>query len=104
MDIQRLEEEIWKQIRNGRDEVYLKIQDIQELKGEEVDKTENRRIFLNVLYVQELINKYKQKNKKKLFRDSLKVDIQPEIVKNLIEKMDTAEQSMKIRNEESWEK
>ena len=34
MDIQRLEEEIWKQIRNGRDEVYLKIQDIQELKGE----------------------------------------------------------------------
>ena len=104
MDIQRLEEEIWKQIRNGRDEVYLKIQDIQELKGEEVDLADDRRIFLNVVYVQELINKYKQRNKKKLFRDSLKVDVQPEIVKNIIEKMDTAEQNMKIRNEESWSK
>lgn len=104
MDIQRLEEEIWKQIRNGRDEVYLKIQDIQELKEEEVDTTDDRRIFLNVVYVQELINKYKQRNKKKSFRDSLKVDVQPKIVKNLIEKMDIAEQSMKSRNEESWEK
>ena len=104
MDLQQLEEDIWMQIRNGRDEVYLKIQDIQELKGEEVDLSDDRRIFLNVVYVRELINKYKQKNKKKLFRDSLKVDVQPEIVKNLIEKMDVAEQSMKSRNEESWEK
>lgn len=104
MDIQRLEEEIWKQIRNGRDEVYLKIQDIQELKGEEVDTADDRRIFLNVVYVQELINKYKQRNKKKLFRDSLKVDVQPQIVKNLIEKMDTAERNMKIKNESQWEK
>ena len=54
------------------------------------------------MYVQELIKKYKQNNKRKLFTESLKV--QPEIVKNLIEKMDTAERNMKIRNEESWTK
>ena len=104
MNIQELENDIWKQIRNGRDEVYIKVQDLQELQGEEVDTADNSRVFISYNYAKNLIDQYKEKNKKKLFKDSLKVDVQPEIVKNLMEKMDIAEQSMKIRNEESWEK
>lgn len=104
MNIQELEDEMWKQVRNGRDEVYIKTQDLQELREVRVDTADNSRVFMKYSYVKQLIADYKEKNKKKLFRDSLKVEIQPEIVKNLIEKMDTAEQSMKIRNENQWEK
>ena len=104
MNIQELENEIWMQTRNGRDEVYIKESDLQELQGARIEKGSNNRIFVKESYIRQLISDYKQRNKKKLFRDSLKVDVQPEIVKNLIEKMDIAEQSMKIRNEESWEK
>ena len=104
MNIQELENEIWKQTRNGRDEVYIKESDLQELQGIQVEAANDTRVFVNETYLRTLINAYKEKNKKKLFKDSLKVNVQPEIVKNIIEKMDTAEQNMKIRNEESWSK
>lgn len=104
MNIQELEEDLWKQTRNGRDEVYIKTQDLQELQGARIDKANNGRIFVKYSYVLQLIKDYKEKNKKKLFKESLKVDIQPEIVKNIINKMNTPEEIMKRKNEERWEK
>lgn len=79
MNIQDLEEEMWKQVRNGRNEVYIKKQDLQELKGLIVDAEDDSRIFMNYNYVIQLIEKYKNRS----FRENLKVNIKPNIVKNL---------------------
>ena len=66
MDIEKLEDEISQQIRNGRDTVYLKIDDLNEL-GYDIQKKKEERTFISLASVRSMIKKYK-------FQQRIKVD------------------------------
>lgn len=73
LDIERLKKEIDMQTRNGRKEVYIKMEDIKELcEGMEGSYGENR-MMIEADYIEELIAEY-EKAHKNSFKESLKVD------------------------------
>ena len=94
--LEKLENEIEQQTRQGRASIYVETEDLKELGYKKIEEGKERQ-FVDYITLRGLMNRYE-------FRNGLKVDVQPEIVKNLIEKIDIAEQSMKSRNEESWSK
>ena len=81
MNIERLKKEIEHQTRNGRTEVYIRLEDLKELvEGLEGTYGESR-MLVEVDYIEELIAEYEEKHKNN-FKESLKVN-------KLIEHWDT---------------
>ena len=72
MNIERLKKEIDMQTRNGRTEVYIRIEDIKELVDGLEGKYGNNRMLIEADYIEELIAEYEEKHKNN-FKESLKV-------------------------------
>ena len=68
LDIQRVKQEIKHQTRNGRNTVYLKVSDLQEL-GFDIN-SDDERVFIDVSEVKSRLPKTKAES----FRDSLKFE------------------------------
>ena len=91
--IERLENEIAQQTRNGREAVYIDVEDLNKL-GYRIDKQKTGRTYVDVGYLKIALNRYK-------FKDSLKV--QPVKVETFKE---VEEDIKKIENKnihESWD-
>lgn len=65
--IEKLENEIWEQTRNGRDRIYVEVEDLKKL-GCSTDENKTGRIYVDVNYLRAAIKRYK-------FKGDLKVDI-----------------------------
>ena len=76
--IEKLENEIWEQTRNGRDRIYVEVEDLKKL-GCSTDENKTGRIYVDVNYLRAAIKRYK-------FKGDLKVDVKPEITFNDLEK------------------
>lgn len=72
MNIERLKKEIDMQTRNGRKEVYIRIEDIKELVDGLEGKYGDNRMLIEADYIEELIAEYEEKHKNN-FKESLKV-------------------------------
>ena len=72
MNIERLKKEIEHQTRNGKKEVYIRIEDLKELVDGLEGKYGDNRMFVEADYIEELIAKYEEKHKN-IFKESLKV-------------------------------
>lgn len=57
--IQRIENEIYMQIRNGRKEVYLKVEDLKKL-GFDIDPKETDRVYKSADSVLRALKKYEK--------------------------------------------
>ena len=68
--LERLEEEIWQQTRNGRDRIYVEVEDLKKL-GCNTDENKTGRIYVDLNYLRAAIKRYK-------FKGDLKVDVKPE--------------------------
>ena len=68
--IEKLEEEIWQQTRNGRTEVYIDADDLRKL-GYYIKEEKKGRTFISVTELRSYMKKYK-------FKNDLKVDVKPE--------------------------
>ena len=78
MNIKKLKKEIEEQTRNGRKEVYVRLEDLKELvEGLEGTYGESR-MMIEADYVEELIEEYEKRNS---FKNSLKVDVNTKLVK-----------------------
>lgn len=72
MNIKKLKKEIEEQTRNGRKEVYVRLEDLKELvEGLEGTYGESR-MMIEADYIEELIAEYEEKHKNN-FKESLKV-------------------------------
>jgi biotin operon repressor len=65
--IEKIENEIYQQTRNGRDTIYIEVEDLREL-GIYIDEKKQGREFVDLKILQPALKRYK-------FRNSLKVDI-----------------------------
>ena len=65
MNVEKLENEIAQQTRNGRDTVYLKITDLKEI-GFDIQQKDEERTFISVASVRSMLQKYKFKNRIKV--------------------------------------
>lgn len=72
MNIERLKKEIDMQTRNGRTEVYIRLEDIKELVDGLEGKYGDNRMLIEADYIEELIAEYEEKHKNS-FKESLKV-------------------------------
>ena len=72
MNIERLKKEIDMQTRNGRTEVYIRLEDIKELVDGLEGKYGDNRMLIEADYIEELIAEYEEKHKNN-FKESLKV-------------------------------
>lgn len=72
MNIERLKKEIEHQTRNGRTEVYIRLEDIKELIDGLEGKYGDNRMLIEADYIEELIAEYEEKHKNN-FKESLKV-------------------------------
>ena len=70
IDINKLKEELEEQTRNGRTQVYIKVEDIKTLTDKKEIK-EQGRIYLDIDYVKELIDTYEYRNSFKYKDDEL---------------------------------
>lgn len=61
--LERLEKEIKEQTRNGRNDIYVNIDDINTLKGK-VHAHENRRIFIREELLNKMIEDYKEEKER----------------------------------------
>lgn len=78
MNIKKLKKEIEEQTRNGRKEVYVRLEDLKELvEGLEGTYGESR-MMIEADYVEELIEEYEKRNS---FKNSLKVDVNTKLIK-----------------------
>lgn len=68
--IERLEEEIWSQTRNGRKEIYIDADDLRKL-GYYIKEEKKGRTFIDVNELRSYMKKYQ-------FKNDLKVDVKPE--------------------------
>ena len=59
--LEKLEEEIWQQTRNGRKEIYVDADDLRAL-GYYIDSNKKGRTFINVEELRNYMKKYKFKN------------------------------------------
>ena len=64
--LERLEQEISKQTRNGRTDVYIQVDDLNQL-GYKIDPNKTGRAYVDVTYLQLVLKNYK-------FRNQLKVN------------------------------
>lgn len=71
MNLQKLKREIEHQTRNGRKEVYVRLEDLKILNKTMVDSYGKGRIFVNAAELEDMIEEYE----KKQFKESLKVDV-----------------------------
>lgn len=78
MNIKKLKKEIEEQTRNGKKEVYIRIEDLKELVDGLEGKYGDNRMFVEADYVEELIEEYEKRNS---FKNSLKVDVNTKLVK-----------------------
>lgn len=69
LDVQQLQNNIDLQTRNGRKQVYIPVSTMKELGV--TYKTSDERVFVDVAYLEKLINIYKKYS----FKNSLKVDV-----------------------------
>lgn len=76
--IEKLEEEIWQQTRNGRKEIYVDADDLRAL-GYYIKEEKKGRTFINVEELRSYMKKYK-------FKNDLKVDVKPETTFKDLEK------------------
>lgn len=72
MNVERLKKEIDMQTRNGRTEVYIRLEDIKELVDGLEGKYGDNRMLIEADYIEELIAEYEEKHKNR-FKESLKV-------------------------------
>lgn len=72
MNIERLKKEIENQTRNGRTEVYIRLEDIKELVDGLEGKYGDNRMLIEADYIEELIAEYEEKHKNS-FKENLKV-------------------------------
>lgn len=70
IDINKLKEELEEQTRNGRTQVYIKVEDLKTLTDKKEIK-EQGRIYLDIDYVKELIDTYEYRNRFKYKDDEL---------------------------------
>ena len=70
IDINKLKEELEEQTRNGRTQVYIKVEDLKTLTDKKEIK-EQGRIYLDIDYVKELIDTYEYRNSFKYKDDEL---------------------------------
>ena len=61
IDINKLKEELEEQTRNGRTQVYIKVEDLKTLTDKKEIKEEGR-VYLDIDYVKELIDTYEYRN------------------------------------------
>lgn len=77
LNLDKLEQEIAQQTRNGRQSVYVKISDLKELGDTCQTTSDSDRIFVDLDKLESLLSNYKvrhtSENKAKSFRDSLKI-------------------------------
>ena len=62
MNIKKLKQEIEEQTRNGKTQVYIRLEDLKELQPELAGSYGNERIFVEVGYLEELIEEYEKRN------------------------------------------
>lgn len=62
MNIKELKQDIENQTRNGRDKIYIRIRDLQELELLGSVPSEDKRQFVSVDYLQKLIYNYENNN------------------------------------------
>ena len=67
--VEKIENEIFQQSRNGRDNMYIEVEDLKEL-GIYIDENKQGRAFVDKSTLQTALKRYK-------FKDTLKVDITP---------------------------
>ena len=78
--IEKLEKEIAEQTRNGREEVYIEVEDLNKL-GYGIDKNKQGRVWVDVIYLKLVINRHK-------FKEDLRVEPQQlKTSKNLLEEI-----------------
>lgn len=65
--IERLDKEITEQTRNGREDVYILVEDLNKL-GYGIDSNKKGRVYVDVNYLRIAMKRYQ-------FKNSLKVDI-----------------------------
>lgn len=65
--IEKLEDEIWEQIRNGRTKIYVEADDLRKL-GYHIDSNKQGRVFIDLSILREYMKRYQ-------FKAGLKVDI-----------------------------
>ncbi len=75
--IEKLEEEIWQQTRNGRKSIYVEADDLRTL-GYNIDKNKKGRTFVDLEELRAYMKRYK-------FKNDLKVDVKPEITYKQLE-------------------
>lgn len=73
MDIEKLEEEIEQQSRNGRQTIYVKTSVMNELGVSYSTMNGEERVFVDKTRLENLIKQYKKEHTS--FRDSLKVNV-----------------------------
>jgi len=73
--LEKLDKEIAEQTRNGRTEVYIEVDDLNAL-GYGIDPNKKGRVWVDVVYLKLLINRYK-------FKDGLKIERKPITFKEL---------------------
>ena len=62
IDINKLKEELEEQTRNGRTQVYIKVEDLKTLTDKK-EIAEEGRVYLDIDYVKELIDTYEYRNR-----------------------------------------
>ena len=68
--LEKLDKEITEQTRNGREDVYIDVDDLNEL-GYGIDPNKTGKVYVDLNYLRSAIKRYK-------FKGDLKVDIEPE--------------------------
>lgn len=69
IDINKLKEELEEQTRNGRTQVYIKVEDLKTLTDKEEIKEEGR-VYLDINYVKELISTYEYRKSKDIYEEA----------------------------------
>lgn len=64
--VEKIENEIYQQTRNGRDTIYIEVNDLREI-GIHIDENKQGREFVDLNILQSALKRYK-------FRNSLKVE------------------------------
>lgn len=73
MDINKLEQQIDSQSRNGRQTIYVKVSDMIELDANYSTIPESDRVFVDKTRLEDLIRKYKRENSS--FMKRIKCDV-----------------------------
>ena len=69
IDINKLKEELEEQTRNGRTQVYIKVEDLKTLTDKK-EISEQGRVYLDIDYVKELIHTYEYKKSKDSYEEA----------------------------------